>query len=107
MFQFHYGSTGTCNYNTSISKCSFVSIPLWFDWDEILRKFFAISVSFNSTMVRLGPSADAYINGQYTFQFHYGSTGTLIWKWLRIGIVSFNSTMVRLGLFSVRLIKDA
>ena len=55
-FQFQYGSIGSPAHRVVLFRQRLVSIPVWFDWecnDETRRN---TTISFNSSMVRLGGS---------------------------------------------------
>ncbi len=78
--QFHYGSITTnfiMPYSSDIFK---VSIPLWFDYNEVKASPLAKNtIGLNSTMVRLQQIMQAPPSGRPCMsQFHYGSITTAI-----------------------------
>ncbi len=76
-----------------------VSIPVWFDWEEILLILVSVSeVRFNSSMVRLGvqenrlPNFLSVVSIPVWFDWEYH-----LLQYLTFDVYSFNSSMVRLG----------
>ncbi len=77
--QFHYGSITTCKICSKSNSNSWVSIPLWFDYNlnekEIKKCWY---LCLNSTMVRLQLKRGEFSPRSFFWsQFHYGSITTL------------------------------
>ena len=119
MFQFQYGAIGSRQPNTLMNSFTFVSIPVWCDWESLpfsmlqhrhrfQFQYGAIGrsmltdatdgvVSFNSSMVRLGVIACLTITFIWLFQFQYGAIGSPKCQAIPARDFRFNSSMVRLG----------
>ncbi len=120
MFQFHFGSIGSCNLHQPRKLVNHVSIPLWFDW-KLPRRSDVTSAfpCFNSTLVRLEEWAQEWKRSMEIVSiplwFDWKTFSVIInWIWSfvsiplwfdwKIGIydekpratLSFNSTLVRL-----------
>ena len=101
--QFHYGSITTLQMIIiTIKDISNVSIPLWFDYNNILEVIPTVdSRGLNSTMVRLQliKLVDIVICCHNWSQFHYGSITTKTEnEYITVRHDGLNSTMVRLQL---------
>ncbi len=64
------------NPSGKAQEYSYISIPLWFDWEAVTER--------NRIFLSL-------------FQFHYGSIGRAYERGFKYAVINFNSTMVRLG----------
>ncbi len=77
-FQFQHGAIGSVNsiIKTCYRRC--VSIPAWCDWEsEIIPLNVINSLSFNSSMVRLGVTpVPALKTIRVKFQFQHGAIGS-------------------------------
>ena len=122
VFQFQYGTIMRSSLSISCSFFIFISIPVWYDYEPLLKRSAAVLNHFNSSMVRLwvcfssssSKSILISIPVWYdyerlekiamalpsTFQFQYGTIMRLMQENIRGVKPNFNSSMVRLWVWT-------
>ena len=75
-----------------------VSIPVWYDWQDICRCLYRIISLFQFQFGTIGSKFKHSVGDQYvSFQFQFGTIGRSNWSGKLPWITRFNSSLVRLA----------